>query len=82
MLGNCIQLVSDTNQLSKASTDAFLLHNKHTVACFRIVRWQNFGWFFEWPTHRLEEAQLALKKGYNEQAEFDAALISFVLDIC
>ena len=24
MLGNCIQLVSDTNQLSKAATDAFL----------------------------------------------------------
>jgi len=31
---------------------------------------------------RLEEAKSALKAGYNEQAEFDAALISVVLDLC
>ena len=31
---------------------------------------------------RLKEAQTALKNGYNEQAEFDAALISVVLGLC
>ena len=31
---------------------------------------------------RLKEAQAALKNGYNEQAEFDAALISVVLGLC
>ena len=42
---------------SKRKTDhsryekvGFSLHDKHTVACFWIVRWQNFGWFFKWPT--------------------------------
>ena len=31
---------------------------------------------------RLEDAKAALKNGHNEQAEFDAALISVVLGLC
>jgi len=31
---------------------------------------------------RLKDAEGALKNGYNEQAEFDAALISVVLGLC
>jgi len=31
---------------------------------------------------RLEEAKGALERGYNEQAEFDAAVITMVLELC
>ena len=31
---------------------------------------------------RLKDAQNALKNGYNEQAEYDAALLTVVLDLC